>query len=413
MRDYCNRCCDAAPKPAQARRPLLVSILDARKNEEIFVSRSADADLFKLPYGRNSLVFRPFSGGYVWRLPPFYRFRLDGADQWTEQEAGSTLSFSDLHEGRHVLEIQTSENRGSNSTAKFAFEILPPWYRTWAAYFLYGLAGVALIFAVIGLASYLARRRHRALESLVNARTSELEVAMERLNEETRNAATLAERDRLAGEIHDSMQQGLSGAIIQLDTTLKMRAVTEDVRSRLNVVRNMISYARHEVQHAVWDMESPLLEGTELGEALRKITSLVNVGTVVIETQVSGEPLELPRMAKHNLLRIAQEATTNAVRHAQAGHITIEVRYAPAMISLAIIDDGVGFVPDEMRSKTVGHFGLRGMRARAEKIGGTLVIESMPGAGTVVRIVVPAPASPAVFQYAEAYHSDKNTHSPG
>jgi signal transduction histidine kinase len=118
-------------------------------------------------------------------------------------------------------------------------------------------------------------------------------------------------------------------------------------------------------------------------------------------------------MAKHNLLRIAQEATTNAVRHAQAGHITIEVRYAPAMISLAIIDDGVGFVPDEIRSKTVGHFGLRGMRARAEKIGGTLVIESMPGAGTVVRIVVPAPGSPAVFQYAEAYHSDKNTHSPG
>ena len=403
---------DAAPKPAQARRPLLVSILDARKNEEIFVSRSADADLFKLPYGRNSLVFRPFSGGYVWRLPPFYRFRLDGAEQWTEQEAGSTLSFSDLHEGRHVLEIQTSENRGSNSTAKFTFEILPPWYRTWAAYFLYGLAGVALIFAVIGLASYLARRRHRALESLVNARTSELEVAMERLNEETRNAATLAERDRLAGEIHDSMQQGLSGAIIQLDTTLKMRAVTDDVRSRLNVVRNMISYARHEVQHAVWDMESPLIEGTELGEALRKITSLVNVGTVVIETQVLGEPVELPRTAKHNLLRIAQEATTNAVRHAEAGHITIEVRYAPATISLTIIDDGIGFVPDEMRSKTFGHFGLRGMRARAEKIGGNLVIESMPGAGTVVRIVVPAPPSAAVFQYAEAYNSDKNTHSP-
>jgi signal transduction histidine kinase len=388
---------NSAPKPAQTRLPVLVSVWDARKNQEIFSAGGAGADLFKLSYNQNSFFFRPFSGGYAWRLPPSYFFRLDHANQWTEQEAGSTLGFSDLHEGRHVLEIETSGNRGSDSTAKFTFEILPPWYRTWAAYFFCGLAGGILIFAVVGMTSYLARRRHRALEALVHARTNELEVAMERLNEETRTTATLAERNRLAGEIHDSMQQGLSGAIIQLDTTLKMRAVTDDVRSRLNVVRNMISYARHEVQHAVWDMESPLIEGTELGEALRKITSLVNVGTVVIETQVSGEPIELPRTAKHNLLRIAQEATTNAVRHAGAGHITIEVRYAPAEISLAIIDDGVGFVPDETRSKTFGHFGLRGMRARAEKTGGTLIIESMPGAGTVVRIVVPVPAAAADF----------------
>ncbi|HEY4246225.1 MAG TPA: sensor histidine kinase [Lacunisphaera sp.] len=404
-----------APKPAQTRLPVLVSVWDARKNREISAAIGVAADLLKLSYDQNSLVFRPFSGGYAWRLPPAYFFRLDQANQWTEQEAGSTLSLSDLREGRHLLEIQTAENRDTNSAVKFAFEILPPWYRTWPAYFFYGLAGVILIFTVVGLASYLARRRHRVLEALVQARTNELEVAMERLNEETRNTATLVERDRLAGEIHDSMQQGLSGAIIQLDTTLKMRAVTEEVRSRLNVVRNMISYARHEVQHAVWDMESPLIEGTELGEALRKITALVNVGTVVIETLVAGEPVDLPRTAKHNLLRIAQEATTNAVRHAEAGHITIAVRYAPEGISLAIIDDGVGFVPDEVRSKTFGHFGLRGMRSRAEKIGGTLVIESMPGAGTIVRIFVPGTdnPAPAVFHYAEAHTSDKNTHSPG
>jgi signal transduction histidine kinase len=197
------------------------------------------------------------------------------------------------------------------------------------------------------------------------------------------------------------MQQGLSGAIIQLDTTLKMRAVTADVRSRLNVVRNMISYARHEVQHAVWDMESPLLEGTELGEALRKITALINVGTVVIETRVEGEPVELPRITKHHLLRLAQEATTNAVRHAQAGHITIELRYTADAIALMIVDDGIGFVPDEVRSKTFGHFGLRGQRARAEKIGGVLTLESAPGAGTLVRIVVPIRAAVPLSQHAE------------
>jgi signal transduction histidine kinase len=220
---------------------------------------------------------------------------------------------------------------------------------------------------------------------------------MQRLNEETRHAATLAERDRLAGEIHDSMQQGLSGAIIQLDTTLKMGAVTEAVRSRLNVVRNMISYARHEVQHAVWDMESPLLEGTELGEALRKISALVNVAGMNIETRVTGEPVEMPQTAKHHLLRMAQEATTNAVRHAQASRVDIELRYGDSAISLTIVDDGVGFVEDEVRSKTFGHFGLRGLRARAAKIGGTLTIESSPGVGTLVQIVMPLPVGASVL----------------
>jgi len=176
-----------------------------------------------------------------------------------------------------------------------------------------------------------------------------------------------------------------------------MGAVTENVRSRLNVVRNMISYARHEVQHAVWDMESPLLEGTGLGDALRKISALVNVAGVNIETSVTGVPIDMPQTAKHHLLRMAQEATTNAVRHAHASRIDIELQYEPMAVSLTIVDDGIGFVQDEVRSKTFGHFGLRGLRARAEKISGTLTIESAPGAGTLVRIVMPVPASPNGF----------------
>lgn len=405
---------DAALHPAEVRRPAVVSMVDTRRNEEILTSGVLDQKALRLSYYQNSLAFRPFSGGYAWRRPPLYRLRLDGAGPWTELDAGSVFSLSDLDSGRHVLAIQTSENReGPAGTREIAFEILPPWYRTWLAYALYGLGGVFLFLTVIGLASYLARRRNRVLEALVRARTTELEVAMGRLNDETRNAATLAERNRMAGEIHDSMQQGLSGAIIQLDTTLKMRTVTDDVRSRLNVVRNMISYARHEVQHVVWDMESPLLEDTELGEALQKIAALINVGTVNIETRVEGTPIELPRATKHHLLRLAQEATTNAVRHAEAGHITIELHYAPDGILLTVVDDGIGFVPDETRFKAFGHFGLRGLRARAEKIGGTLTIESALGAGTVVRIVVPLQPAASTPLHAEAYSTDKNTHSLG
>jgi signal transduction histidine kinase len=385
---------DAAPS-GQALQPpsMLVSVMDARRNEELYFRDVPASTPLRLSYDQNSLVFRPFSGSYRWRWPPSYEFRLNNGNQWTRLDAGSTLSISELREGRHLLEIRSVEGDSAPRPAvAFPFVISPPWYRTAWAYSLYGAGSISILLGAVHSVGYLARRRNRVLEEQVKARTAELEVAMERLNEETRNAATLAERDRLAGEIHDSMQQGLSGAIIQLDTTLKMGAVTEHVRSRLNVVRNMISYARHEVQHAVWDMESPLLEGTELGDALRKISALVNVAGVNIETSVTGVPIEMPQTAKHHLLRMAQEATTNAVRHAHASRIDIELRYEPAAVSLTIVDDGIGFVQDEVRSKTFGHFGLRGLRARAEKISGTLTIESAPGTGTLVRIMMPIQA---------------------
>jgi signal transduction histidine kinase len=140
---------------------------------------------------------------------------------------------------------------------------------------------------------------------------------------------------------------------------------------------------------------------------------LINVGTGTIETRVEGVPVDLPRATKHNLLRLAQEATTNAVRHAEASHITIELQYTPEAIVLTVVDDGIGFVVDETRFKTFGHFGLRGLRARAEKIQGILTIESAPGAGTVVRIVVPARPGAALSSHAEAYATEKNTHPAG
>jgi signal transduction histidine kinase len=214
---------------------------------------------------------------------------------------------------------------------------------------------------------------------------------MARLGEETRNAATLAERDRLANEIHDSVQQGLTGAILQLDTTLKSPAVNGDIRPRLNVVRNMVSYARQEVQHAVWDMESPLLEGSELASALKNLTTFVDSGGTKIDVSVSGEPIPLGRTINHNLLRISQEATTNAIRHAKSQHVTMQLAYASDTVSLTISDDGVGFVPDAVLQDKVGHLGLRGIRNRVKKLRGRLTVESAPNQGTSIRIIVPIP----------------------
>lgn len=392
----------ARPAASEPARPVLVSLNDTKRNRELLANRDSPAAPLILPFEQNSLMFQFFSGGYEWRRAPTYQYRLGPQESWAAIDTGSSLRFPALHEGKYHLQVRVGGPRTMpGPSLDFAFEILPPWHRTRLAYLAYSVLG---LLAVVGLArwsSHLERRRNRVLERIVQERTGELEATMRRLNDETRVSATLAERDRLAVEIHDTVQQGLSGAILQLDTTLRLPAATGDLRSRLDVVRNMVAYARQEVQHAVWDMDSPLLEGNDLGAALRKLTTFTDSSPVVPIVTVSGNPVLLPRFTTHHLLRIAQEATTNAVRHAQAGRITLELEYGADSVVLAIADDGIGCSPEDALSKR-GHFGLRGIRGRATKLGGQFTMQSTPGAGTTIRVEVPLKPGTTLNLHAEA-----------
>lgn len=374
----------------RAAKPILVSLVDAR-GDELLTDGERPIPLVRLPFERNSLTLQFFSGSDAGRRAPSYEYKLSENDPWSAM-AGSQVSLRGLREGRYDLLVRLSgKHLPAGGETVLPFEILPPWYRTWPAYASFGLLGSLLLLGMVRWANYLERKRSRSLEQIVRERTHQLEETMARLGEETRTTATLAERDRLANEIHDSVQQGLTGAILQLDTTLKLPVVGGDVRSRLNVVRNMVSYARQEVQHAVWDMESPLLEGTELGDALRNLTTFVESGEIKIDVTVSGKPVPLDRTVNHNLLRIAQEATTNAIRHARPQHIAIQLDYEAETVALTISDDGIGFVPDDVMQDRAGHLGLRGIRNRVKKLRGRLSIESAPARGTSIRIVVPRP----------------------
>ena len=102
----------------------------------------------------------------------------------------------------------------------------------------------------------------------------------------------------------------------------------------------------------------------------------------------------------HHLLRIAQEATTNAVRHASATQITLELDFGPDSVALSIADDGTGFSPDEALNLS-GHFGLRGIRGRAKKLGGEFTIQSAPDAGTTIRVEVPLTPGHPITRHAE------------
>ena len=375
----------AAPLP-----PVLVSVGDRQIDARLLAGERRVPEAFELPFARNSLNLRFFSGGYAWRRAPGYQFRLNDAGQWRGFDPGSALTFPGLAEGDYRLEVRVTGTPGAaNPPAVLKFKIHPPWHRTPQAYAAYGMVLLLGLVGVVRWTGYRTRRRNLALEALVSKRTGELQATMEKLNEETRHAATLAERDRLAGEIHDSLQQGLSGLMLQLDATLKLPTVSGDVRSRLNVARNMVSFTRHEVQHAVWDMETPLLEDTELSDALRKLTHLLSSGAAQLEIAVAGTSRPLPSATQHHLLRIAQEAITNAVRHAAARRIVVGLDYSATALSLSVVDDGVGFPATEVMTRSIGHFGLRGLRGRAIKIGAELSIDSEPGRGTTIRVTVP------------------------
>ena len=389
-----------------ARRPAPVSLFEYKRGEDLLRGRAAEPASLRFPYEGNGLGVRFYSGTDAWRRPPAYEFRLSEAEPWTPVD-GSLIGLRGLREGTYRLEARIAgAGDAAGAAAPLLFEISPPWHRSRPAYLIFAAAALGLLLGAIRWSNFLERRRNRKLEEVVRERTRQLENAMVKLGDETRNAATLAERDRLASEIHDSVQQGLTGAILQLDSTLKMPVVSGEVRSRLNVVRNMVSYSRQEVEHAVWDMESPLLDGSELADALRNLTAFMNSREVAVDVAVSGRPVALGRAINHNLLRVAQEATTNALRHARAGRISITMGYETRQVVLEVRDDGIGFSPCEALQARGGHLGLRGMQARAKKMRGTFEIDSAPGAGTTLRVTVPV-------QTDEDPHSNAETRNDG
>lgn len=380
-----------APPARRMIEPFLVSIQDGKTGRELFSAARHTPALDALPYARNHLVFRFFSGGYTTKRDPVYEFSMqNGPNSWNVQSAGSLLTLPQLEEGDYRLTAQLKyDGQPLGQPVLTTFSIRPPWYRAPLAYAAYWSSGLLVCFGVAAWASGQARRKHDFLEQLVRERTDELRTTMAKLTEEARTSATLAERYRLAGEIHDSLQQGLTGLALHLETTLKIEQLEPDIRSRLSVARRMVSFTRQEVQQAVWDLESPLLQNDDLGEALHKLGDLIGTNETEVRVEVTGTGANVSSTIKHHLLRIAQEAVTNAVRHSGAKHVEVCLDFTAVDARLSVRDDGRGFVTEEVLTIGLGHFGLRGLRSRAQKIHGDLHIESVPGHGTKVSITVP------------------------
>jgi signal transduction histidine kinase len=207
----------------------------------------------------------------------------------------------------------------------------------------------------------------------------------------SRFALVLAERARLAREIHDTLAQGFVGISSQLDA-LSMCNDAEQSRRYLDLARKMARHSLTEARRSVMDLRASVLEGQDLAAALQSGTEQWIAGSdVEVSIDVSGQQNSLPQDMEQHLLRIAQEAVTNVLKHAGAHKIWVKLHMEARRLYLRIVDDGRGFEQKDVFSDLAGHFGLIGMRERAERLGGELHLKSRPGEGTQVEVTVPLP----------------------
>lgn len=235
------------------------------------------------------------------------------------------------------------------------------------------------------------QQAHDQLEVRVRERTEQLKVEMSaRQAAEVEFRAVLTERTRLARELHDTLEQAMTGIALQLDTAGRLFARNPaDAGPPLELARRFLSQSRLELRRSIWDLRSRELEQFDLSQALAIASNQILTGSpITTELGTTGEQRRLPETVEENLLRIAQEALTNVVKHSGATAVSIQLTYGPDAVAMEIKDNGSGLVAERIAARGDQHYGLLGMKERAKRIGGRLEVSGPPGDGTTVRITV-------------------------
>ena len=294
-----------------------------------------------------------------------FKYRLEGFDDnWIDGGGRRVASYTNLRPGNYKFRVIAANNDGvwNESGAALDFYLQPRFYQTYWFYLL-----CVVLLALTAWQLYRLRVRRMALQF----------------------RAVLAERNRIAREIHDNLAQDILGISVQLELVARlMPAAAETTKGHLDRARMLVRNSMTEARRYVWDLRSQELQKKDLPAALRdttkRLTAQSNIETVV---EVAGLTRPLPVEVESNLLRIGQEAINNAVKHARANRIEVGLNFDTHNVRLSVRDNGRGF--DQSEQIADGHFGLLGMRERAEQLGGVLSIDSAPERGTQIAVEVP------------------------
>ena len=248
-----------------------------------------------------------------------------------------------------------------------------------------GLAAFGIAFAVV-YSGYIVRIIEQSAEraDLI----AQLETTRAELAEVSRQAGAMAERQRLATEIHDTLAQGFSSILMLLQAAdAQLERAPGGARAQLDLAAQTARENLAEARSLVSGLASAQLEAGTLTDALRRVASRSGAELGIDASfELAGPDRALPAATEVVLLRTGQEALANVRKHASATTVAVRLCYATDLVRLEVTDDGVGFDPTAVN----GGYGLRGMRGRVAEAGGTVTVRSAPGEGTSVLVEVPA-----------------------
>jgi signal transduction histidine kinase len=211
----------------------------------------------------------------------------------------------------------------------------------------------------------------------------------------------MEERQRLSREIHDTLAQGFTSIVMNLEAAegaLDGAKLPPTARKHIDLARDTARDSLQEARHIVWALRPDLLErASSIDEALRRLARRWSANTdTQVEVNITGEVISLPVEHEIALLRGAQEALNNIRKHAQASEVAITLSYMGDAVALDIHDDGQGFDSNQTGPGWESGFGLHGMRERIEALSGSFYVESQPGEGTTVALSLPTVETPTV-----------------
>jgi PAS domain S-box-containing protein len=224
-----------------------------------------------------------------------------------------------------------------------------------------------------------------------------LALQLTRLSEKSRRTAVVAERNRMAREVHDTLAQGFTGVIVQLEAAKEAIAQSQPdkVAGHLERAGDLARESLREARQSVKALRPRALEDQDLARALHDLLAKMTSGTPMkAELTLDGEPRQIPQEWENNLLRIGQEVLTNALRHSQASEFHARLSFCSAEVSLHLRDNGIGFDPEGQYEG----FGLLGIRERAESMAGKLAILSEKRKGASISIVLPIDSKTQTYE---------------
>lgn len=328
-------------------------------------AQSLTASPVSVPFGHSRITIEYVGLSFLAPAEVRHRFMLKGFDDhWTEAGARRSATYTNLPPGTYAFAVQAANREGAWSAtgASLRFRVIPPWYRRW-----WFLVIAALLVLLLLVAVYLLRLR----------------VLRREFN------AVLAERNRMAREIHDTLTQDFVATSLQLDIIGQQlkSGQTEQAMAQVKQTRRLVTDGLEEARRSIWELRANHSQDS-LPTRMSRLVQRDTFAAISPRLDVGGAYRALEPRMEREILRIAQEALSNVLRHAEATETVVELRYLPDVLRLRVRDNGRGFVVDSAVAKQ-GHFGLLGMRERALSIDGSLEIVSAPGGGSVVTLRVP------------------------